>query len=87
VFKVLDILVTSCTSTAHLAGAMGLRTIVLVPFVPYFVWASDTMNWYPDHITVIRQSKYNCWNESVEKLNNELSRFCSIQAQSQRSSY
>jgi hypothetical protein len=68
VFKSLDLLVTSCTSTAHLAGAMGIKTIVLVPLVPYFVWASDDMPWYEDNITVIRQTKYNDWSEAMELL-------------------
>jgi tetratricopeptide (TPR) repeat protein len=78
VFKSLDVLVTSCTSTAHLAGAMGIRAFVLVPLVPYLVWASDDMPWYNDNVTVIRQTKYNDWSEAVERLHNELSRFCSI---------
>lgn len=68
VFKGLDLLVTSCTSTAHLAGAMGIKTIVLVPLVPYFVWASDTMPWYENNVTVIRQTKYNDWTEAMEQL-------------------
>ncbi len=74
----LDILVTSCTSTAHLAGAMGIRAIVIVPIVPYFVWASDDLLWYGNNITVIRQTKYNDWADVIESLNNELSKFCSI---------
>jgi hypothetical protein len=78
VFKSLDVLVTSCTSTAHLAGAMGIKAIVLVPLVPYFVWASDDMRWYNDNVVVIRQTKYNDWIDAMEKLDNELSRFCSI---------
>jgi tetratricopeptide (TPR) repeat protein len=78
VFKSLDVLVTSCTSTAHLAGAMGIKVIVLVPLVPYFVWASDNMPWYNDNVVVIRQTKYNDWTDAMEKLDNELSRFCSI---------
>jgi len=65
VFNSLDLLVTSCTSTAHLAGAMGIGTIVLVPLVPYFIWASDSMKWYPDNVTVIRQTKYNDWSDAI----------------------
>lgn len=68
VFKSLDLLVTSCTSTAHLAGAIGLKTIVFVPLVPYFVWASDDTKWYPKHVDIIRQTRYNNWDEPVEKL-------------------
>ena len=74
VFSALDLLVTSCTSTAHLAGAMGTNVIVLVPLVPYFVWASDTMPWYPKNVKVIRQTKYNDWSEAIERLYNEISR-------------
>jgi tetratricopeptide (TPR) repeat protein len=77
-FKGLDVLVTSCTSTVHLAGAMGIKCFVLVPLVPYFVWASDDMPWYTENITVIRQTKYNDWGEAMERLNDELSRFCSM---------
>jgi hypothetical protein len=68
VFKGLDLLVTSCTSTAHLAGAMGIKAIVLVPLVPYFVWASDDMPWYGDNIIVIRQTKYNDWSDAIKEL-------------------
>lgn len=69
VFKGLDLLVTSCTSTAHLAGAIGLKCVVLVPLVPYFVWASDNQKWYPENVEVIRQTKYNDWSEAIDKLN------------------
>lgn len=69
VFKGLDLLVTSCTSTAHLAGAMGIKCVVLVPLVPYFVWASNDQKWYPDNVAVIRQTKYNDWSEAIDNLN------------------
>lgn len=78
IFNSLDILVTSCTSTAHLAGAMGIRAFVLVPLVPYFVWASDSMLWYEDNITVIRQTKYNDWSEAIETLFNLMDKECQL---------
>jgi tetratricopeptide (TPR) repeat protein len=68
VFKGLDILVTSCTSTAHLAGAINLKTVVLVPLVSYFVWTSDCLKWYSDNVTIIRQTKYNDWSETINQL-------------------
>ena len=68
VFAGLDLLVTSCTSTAHLAGAMGIKCIVMVPLVPYFVWASDDMPWYGKNVHVIRQTRYNDWTDAVNKL-------------------
>lgn len=72
VFKALDVLVTTCTSTAHLAGAMGIQAIVLVPLVPYFVWASDTMPWYEKNITIIRQTQYNDWSEAMNSLHYQM---------------
>lgn len=64
----MDLIVTSCTSIAHLAASMGKKTIVLVPLVPYFIWASDDINWYGDNVTVIRQTKYCDWTEAINKL-------------------
>ena len=72
VFSGLDLLVTSCTSTAHLAGAMGIPCIVLVPLVPYFVWASDSTPWYGDNLHVIRQTKYNDWSDTMEKMKDKV---------------
>lgn len=67
----LDIIVTSCTSVAHLAGALGKRTIVLVPITAYYVWASthDTSSiWYGDNVTVLRQSVTRSWKEPLDQL-------------------
>jgi len=67
VFSGLDLLVTSCTSTAHLAGAMNLPTIVIVPLVCYFVWANDDLRWY-ESVTVVRQTKYNDWSDAITNM-------------------
>lgn len=67
VISSMDIIVTSCTSIAHLCGAMNKKCIVIVPLVSYFTWASDKLNWY-ESVTVIRQKKYNDWSESFNKL-------------------
>lgn len=75
VFEALDFVVTSCTSTAHLAGAMGKKAFVLVPLVPYFVWASDDMTWYNENIKIVRQTKYNDWSDAIEEL------FCLIKTE------
>ena len=67
VFSGLDLLVTSCTSTAHLAGAMNIPTIVIVPLVCYFVWANDDLRWY-DSVTVVRQNQYGDWSGAIEEM-------------------
>ncbi len=67
IFANLDILVTSCTSTAHLAGAMSIPTVVLVPLVPYFVWACESQPWY-NSVKIIRQTEYNNWDSATQEL-------------------
>ena len=54
-----DIIVTACTSTAHAAGALGKKTIVLSSGCDYFTWC-DTENkgkstWYKN-VWCIRQA-------------------------------
>jgi tetratricopeptide (TPR) repeat protein len=77
IFEESDLIITSCTATAHLAGAMGVKVIVLPPLVPYITWASDVMEWYNDNVIVIKQIEYNNWDKTIEKLyevvENELS--------------
>jgi len=62
----LDMLVTVDTSVAHLAGAMGVPTLLLVPFVPDWRWMtgrSDTP-WY-DSITLLRQPTLFDWHPVI----------------------
>ncbi len=68
IFVESDLIITSCTATTHLAGAMGAKVIVLPPLVPYITWASDTMHWYNDNVVVLRQMEYNNWDKTIEKL-------------------
>lgn len=62
----LDLVVTCCTGIAHLSAAMGKKTIVLLPLVPYFVWGKQ--NWYLDNVISIRQIKFNDWNSVGKNL-------------------
>ncbi len=68
----LDLVVTSCTSVAHLAAALGIPTWVLTPVMPYFCWAYSTQQdgstfggnttpWY-DTVRLFRQSKFGEWD-------------------------
>lgn len=69
IFSEADIVISSCTSTAHLAAAMGKRVCVITPIVPYFCWASDKQPWYPDYVTQCKQTKYgdDGWKEAIDK--------------------
>jgi hypothetical protein len=59
----LDLVITSCTSIAHLAGALGKETWVIVPILPYYAWAvpSEKSVWY-DSVRLFRQEQYGNWD-------------------------
>ena len=65
----LDGLVTTDTGIAHLAGAMGIPTWVLLQHVPDWRWALEGAHtpWYPT-LQLLRQSSWNDWPGVVEKL-------------------
>lgn len=64
----LDLLVTGDACIAHLAGAAGIKTALLVHMDPYFTWVGDTerSEWYPS-VTVFRQKKPLSWREPIEE--------------------
>jgi hypothetical protein len=69
----LDLVITSCTSIAHLAGALGKETWIIVPVMPYYAWAAprETSVWY-DSVRLFRQEKYGDWSAPLNKIRTEL---------------
>jgi tetratricopeptide (TPR) repeat protein len=67
----MDLIVSSCTSLAHAAGAMGKRTIVIVPIAEYYVWTStrnnETTPWYGDNLTVLKQTEVRSWDKPLSR--------------------
>lgn len=70
----LDIIVTSCTSVAHAAAAMGKRTFIFVPLSAYYVWSHSTKQspWYGDNVTLLRQIRPREWDEPIAQLKERL---------------
>lgn len=70
----LDVVITSCTSVAHIAGAMGKITYVFVPIMNYYIWPGEanTSPWYDDHVRILRQSVVRSWKEPIEMLADHL---------------
>jgi tetratricopeptide (TPR) repeat protein len=69
----MDIIISVDTSVAHLAGAMGKKLWLLLPYLPDFRWMLDREDspWYPCAI-LYRQKKINDWDSALEKLKADL---------------
>jgi len=69
----LDLVITSCTSIAHMAAALGKPTWVLVPVLPYYMWAKpgDTSPWYHS-VRLYRQEAYGDWGAPFERIERAL---------------
>lgn len=68
----LDIVITSCTSIAHLSAALGKETWVIVPILPYHTWTlnantSDTSPWYKC-VKLFRQGEFRSWSDTFNRL-------------------
>ena len=65
-----ELVVTSCTSIAHLAGAMGVPTWIVVPIVPYYLWTDPgAVTPYYNSMTLYRQTTVNSWEEPFKAMN------------------
>lgn len=69
----LDLIVTSDTAAAHLAGALGRPIWLMLPFVPSWRWGMDgtTTPWYPT-MRLFRQASPGDWAGVVTGLREEL---------------
>lgn len=69
----LDLVISVCTSVAHLAGAIGKRAWVLVPVCPEwrYLSAGDRMPWYPA-VQLFRQHTLGDWQPVVAALRDRL---------------
>lgn len=68
----LDLVITADTSVAHLAGALGKKCLVLLPFNPDWRWGlgSEKTNWYPS-VTLCRQT-WKDWYGAFSRVKSEL---------------
>lgn len=71
----LDLVITVCTSVAHLSGALGAPTWLLLDVCPHWVWMLERSDspWYPS-VTIYRQQAYRAWGPVVERVAADLRR-------------
>ena len=64
-----DLIITSDTSIAHLAGGLGKATWLLLQHIPEWRWGLERENtfWYPS-MRLFRQKDRNNWQEVMERV-------------------
>ena len=67
--KNIDILITIDTSIAHLAGAIGVKTILMLPYDTEWRWFNDTDTtpWY-DSVKIFKQDINSSWCDVVSRI-------------------
>lgn len=65
----MDLVITIDNSTAHLAGALGIPTFVLLPFAPDWRWlqSGEDSPWYPT-LRLFRQSEQFDWQTPIKQI-------------------
>lgn len=71
----MDLLITNDSSIAHLGGAMGIKTWIILPYLSEWRWGLDTNTtpWY-ESVKLFRQKTVGDWNTVFAEVKNELLR-------------
>lgn len=71
--KNIDLLITIDTSIANLAGAMGIKTFLLLPYDSEWRWFTDEniTPWY-DSVRIFKQRRPKDWQEVIQRVKNEI---------------
>ncbi len=69
----MDLIITCDTSVAHLAGAMGLQTWILLPFAADWRWLRNRSDspWYPT-VKLFRQPKTGDWTSVIAEVSDAM---------------
>ncbi|KWA08212.1 tetratricopeptide repeat protein [Burkholderia territorii] len=69
----LDLVITVCTSVAHLAGGLGVPTWLLLDVNPHWVWMTgrEDSPWYPS-IRLYRQFAFGQWEPVLKRVADDL---------------
>jgi ADP-heptose:LPS heptosyltransferase len=70
----MDLVISVCTSVAHLSGALGKKTWVMLPHTADYRWLLEREDspWYPT-VKLFRQNRIGDWVEQLEKISNLVS--------------
>ena len=68
-----NLIITSDTSIAHLAGGMGKKVWLLLKDIPYWTWGleGESTFWYPS-MRLFRQNERNNWQKVMETVSSSI---------------
>jgi hypothetical protein len=79
----LDVIIAADVMAAHLAGAIGIPTWVLVDINPHYSWGAHAYGkntpWYPS-ARIYRQPTFRDWSSVLQEVHNDLSTLAANQA-------
>lgn len=69
----MDLVISNDSSIVHLGGAMGIKTWVLLPYLPEWRWGQNSEHspWY-NSVKLFRQKRIDNWPDVFQKVKNEL---------------
>jgi tetratricopeptide (TPR) repeat protein len=69
----MDLVITCCTSIAHMCGALGVKSWVVLCKNPYWVWMQERLDspWYPS-LRLFRQEQTDDWKSVMQHVRDEL---------------
>jgi hypothetical protein len=72
----LDLVITCCTATAHVAGALGVPCWTLLCANAYWLWLRERSDsvWYPN-TRLFRQKTMGDWSPVIDEVKSELERY------------
>jgi tetratricopeptide (TPR) repeat protein len=72
----LDLIISVDTSVAHLAGALGKKVFLMLPYAPDYRWMDERSDtpWYPT-IKLFRQPKVEDWDSVISEIYLEMKNF------------
>ena len=73
IIRNLDLVITTCTSIAHLSSTIGIKTWILLAYNSDWRWFTNTNSspWYKNTL-LFRQDKLNDWESVFEKVKQKL---------------
>jgi ADP-heptose:LPS heptosyltransferase len=68
-----ELVISVCTSVAHLAASMGIPTWILIPYIADWRWLihRNDSPWYPS-VKLFRQNRVNSWEEPILEITQSL---------------